>query len=326
MSRANLVLSVALLLAAPIEASTDGVVVNGTTGQPQPGTMISLMQPGQGGMQTLGTVKTGPNGAFHFDAEPLGQHVVQAIYRGVIYTEAIPPGTPSNNLTVKVYDPTSNAGTAHLNEHLVVLQPGGDRMAVSEDLLFANPTQLTFNDPANGSARVWIPEAGREGASVTVTSPGGMPIRRDLVKTREAGVYLIDYPLKPGETRFEVNYAMPAAQPEIFESRVVGKLFPLRLVVPAGVTLTGDNVQPLGQEPSTQATIYNVTTERYRVQVDGMVAAAGQNGGEDAGVPQIHQAPPPIYAKIWWMFGLSLFILALGALLLYRRGEPAEKR
>ncbi len=316
----------ALVCFVPVNAGTDGKVINGTNGQPQAGVIISLMQPGQGGMQTLGTVKTDSGGVFHFDAEPMGQHVVQAIYHGVLYTEAVPPGAPSNSLSVTVYEPTAKPDTAKLNEHLVVLQPGPQQMAVSEDLLFTNPTKMTFNDPVNGSAKVWIPEGGRDGVGCTVTSPGGMPIRRDLVKTREPGVYLIDYPLKPGDTRFEVNYNLPPAQPQIYESRVLGKLMPLRLVVPPGVTITGENVQPLGQEPATQATIYNVTTDRFKVQVDGMVAAAPSANNEDAGVPQIHEGPPPVYNRIWAVFGLSMLILALGALLLYRRGAPAEKR
>jgi hypothetical protein len=316
----------AVFAALPLRAAMDGKVVNGTSGQPQAGVIVSLMQPGQGGMQTLSTVKTGADGAFHFDAQPAGMHVIQAIYRGVVYTEAVPPGSPSSNLTVNVYEATTKRDSAKLNEHLVVLQPGPQQMAVSEDLLFTNPTKVTFNDPVNGSAKVWIPDGGRGGVTCTVTSPGGVPIQRDLVKTKEPGVYVIDYPLKPGETRFEISYNLPSAQPQIFESRVLDKLMPMRLVVPPGVTLTGDNIQPMGQEPTTQATIYNVATDRFQVQVEGMVAATSASGGEDAGVPQIHEGPPPVYARMWWIFGLSLFILTLGAALLYRRGDPAEKR
>ena len=42
------------LLIAPVFAAVDGVVVNGTTGQPQPNAIVSLIQPAQGGMKTLG--------------------------------------------------------------------------------------------------------------------------------------------------------------------------------------------------------------------------------------------------------------------------------
>ena len=57
------------LLAAPCFA-VDGTVMNGTTGQPQPNAIVSLVQPGQGGMQTLYSVKTDAQGKFRFDKEP----------------------------------------------------------------------------------------------------------------------------------------------------------------------------------------------------------------------------------------------------------------
>ncbi len=39
---------------------------------------------------------------------------------------------------------------------------------------------------------------------------------------------------------------------------------PLRLVTPASVTLTGDGIDDLGQEPQTQAHIYNLTDAGVR--------------------------------------------------------------
>ncbi len=57
----------ALLAIAPAFAAVDGVIVNGTTGQPQPNTVVMLIQPTQAGMQTLGTTKTDAQGKFSFD-------------------------------------------------------------------------------------------------------------------------------------------------------------------------------------------------------------------------------------------------------------------
>ena len=45
----------------------DGTIINRTTGKPAAGTIVSLVQPGGGGMQTLASVKTDADGKFKFD-------------------------------------------------------------------------------------------------------------------------------------------------------------------------------------------------------------------------------------------------------------------
>ncbi len=316
-----------LFAASAWAAGIDGTVMNGTSGQPQGNALVSLLQPGAGGMQTLASTKSDASGKFHFDQDPQGPRILQAIYNGVIYNQVAPPGTPAAGMTVTVYEPVNDPAAAPMTQHLVLLQPGDTELAVSEEFLFVNAGKTTFNDAANGSARVWIPEAGRAAAKVTVTAPGGMPIQRDPAKTREPGVYKIDYPLKPGETRFEVNYSLPITQPSAFEGKTVGATSPLRLVVPAGVTLKGEGVELLGQEPTTQAGIYSVKAADYRVEIDGTgtIAPPQTPSGEDSGMPQIVEGPPRIYGRIWWILGLCFLILAIGASLLYRRGDPAGR-
>ena len=50
---------------------------------------MSLVQPGQGGMQTLASVKTDAKGNFQFDRESQGPILVQAFYRGVLYNKMV---------------------------------------------------------------------------------------------------------------------------------------------------------------------------------------------------------------------------------------------
>lgn len=312
----------AFLAAMPMFAATDGTVVNGTSGQPQPNAIVSLMQPGQSGLQTLGTTKSDALGKFHFAQETQGPRILQAIYNGVIYNQIVPPGTPGDNLVVNVYEPTRKAGTAQLAQHLVLLQPAETELNVSEDFIFQNSSKLSFNDPTNGSAQVYVPEAGRQKVKVTVTASGGMPVSRDVAATRTPGLFKIEYPLKPGETRFEVNYTIPAAKPMIFEGRVTADAQPVRLVVPNGVSLKGDNLQSLGQEPTTQASIYAVTGDKYRVEVVGSEAPAPAEAQGDDGRPQPRVARPRIYDQMWVILALAMFVLAVGAVILFRRQTP----
>ncbi len=53
----------------------------------------------------------------------------------------------------------------------------------------------------------------------------------------------MNYPLKPGETRFDVGYSLPAA--DTFSGKSLNAGAPTRLVTPPAVTLSGDGVESL---------------------------------------------------------------------------------
>src|ERR1700681_120512 len=194
-------ISWAILFALPLLASVDGVVVNGTSGKPQPNAVISLVQPGRGGMQALGSTKSDPEGKFSFDKELQGPTLLQALHAGVLYNKMMIPGTPTSGLQVQVFDSTSQP-VAKVSQHFIVLQPGASEMAVSEGILYQGDPQLTYNDAVNGSFRFFLPPEAKGQVSVTINAPGGMPIQRPAEKTNQANVYKVNYPIKPGETRF----------------------------------------------------------------------------------------------------------------------------
>src|SRR5271154_3991150 len=97
-----------LLAIAPAFAAVDGVIVNGTTGQPEPNTVVMLIQPTQAGMQTLGSTKSDAQGKFSFDNnDASGPRLIQAIFQGVQYNKMIPPGMPSTGVQIPVYASTN---------------------------------------------------------------------------------------------------------------------------------------------------------------------------------------------------------------------------
>ena len=94
------------LLVAGSVFGVDGTVINQTTGKPQGGVIVSLIQPGQGGMQTLGSGKTDGAGKFQIakSGDGGGPVLVQALYAGVPYNKMLAPGTPTSGVEVAVYD------------------------------------------------------------------------------------------------------------------------------------------------------------------------------------------------------------------------------
>src|SRR3977135_818691 len=138
-----------LVVCASVLAAVDGTVINGTTGKPAANTIVSLVQPGQGGMQTLASVKSDAQGMFKIDKSVQGPQLVQALYSGVLYNKVLMPGAPSTGLEVIVFDSTSKTGVARVSQHFIVLQPSAKDMSVSEGILYQGDPKVTFKDPAN---------------------------------------------------------------------------------------------------------------------------------------------------------------------------------
>ena len=310
----------------PAFAAVDGTVVNGTTGKPQPNVTVTLVQPSQTGMNSLGNAKTDAAGKFHFDNEgPAGgPQLLQAIYSGVTYTKMIPPGTPAAGVQIDVFEATSKAGVAQVSQDLILLQPSDAQLAVNESFFYQNLTKTTYNDAKNGSLHFYLPPEVNGAVSVTVTAPGGMPVTRAAEKTGQKNVYSVDYPIKPGETRFDLSYSVPATKPMVLSGKILHQEGSTRLAVPPGVTLQSDNLTPLGEEPQTKASIYDLKGKEYKIEVQGTGAlgSASTTTEEDSGAPKIEEIQPRIYNNLGWILGIALGILALGLFLLYRSKTP----
>ncbi|HUA22121.1 MAG TPA: hypothetical protein VMB25_25430 [Bryobacteraceae bacterium] len=318
-------LALTLLLAmAPAFAAVNGVIVNGSTNQPQANVVVMLVEPTQGGMQNLGTVKTDAQGKFSFASnDAQGPRLIRAIYEGVLYNKMIPPGMPSTGVQVDVYNSTNKPGTAKVAQHFIVLQPGQTETTVSEGILYQGGPNLTYNNPKEGSARFYLPPEANGKVSVTVNPAGGMPIQRPAEKTKEPNVYKIDYPIPPGETRFDLNYTIPTTNPLVFSDKLIQPEDSSNFVVPAGVTVKSDDLKLVGTEPKTQASIYRIENTSFKIEVDGTgslteAAGGGSDSGEDSGQPNIQEVRPRIYQNLYWILGMSFAILGLGSYLLYR--------
>jgi hypothetical protein len=302
-------------------ASVDGTVMNATTGKPQPSVLVTLVQPSAAGMETLATVKSGAEGKFKIDKDyPPGPALVQAIYQGVLYTLVLKPGEPTTGVHVKIYDSSAKAGIAKVSQHMILIEPSATSIEIGETFLVENETSTTFQDPVKGSVQFYLPHSAGGKAKVAINSPGGMPIERDAEKTAVKNIYKVAYPVKPGQSRFDVSYSLPAGNS--FSSKILHADGVTRLVTPATVTLAGDGLEALGQEPTTKAHIYNAASASYSVQITGLGSLRNQEAAapeEDSGAPEIEEKPARLYTQMYWVLGLAFSVLGLGGVLLYRR-------
>jgi hypothetical protein len=136
----------------------------------------------------------------------------------------------------------------------------------------------------------------------------------------------VNFPVKPGETRFDLSYSFPYTSGDPYAGKVPTKDDNTYLIAPNGVTLTGEKLTDLGAEPRTQAHIYGLSATSYKIQLTGAAAAAEPAGGagesSDSG-PKVEQIMPRVNSQTKVILALAFGILALGFVLLYRAPAPA---
>jgi hypothetical protein len=317
-----------LLACLPALGAIEGTVVNKTTGHPQPGVAVVLTSLGASGMQMAGKTVSGPGGRFRIEGDAASAHLVQASWQGVTYSQTIKTG--AENIEIAIYDALPKVSAAGISQHMILLETDGKEIAVNESVVYENGSQTTWHDPRNGTLRVAVPAGAGDDVRVRVLSPGGMPVERTPKRAAEAGVWYLDAPVKPGETRFDVSYKLPGAAPASYSGRILHDPAKVRLVAPPGVTLEGEGVTQIGTEPATQATVWSVNNAVFKVLLTGTGALRESPGGqvESGGEgPGIQTIAPPGYERNWKIIlGLTLAILALGFAAQYRKGGAGTGR
>jgi len=316
--------AIMIALAAPVGAAVQGIVHNGTTGRPASGVEVALMKLDQG-MIPAGAATTDANGRFRFETSIEGTHgLLRAQFDGVTYTEIVTPGSRTGDIQLAVFH-ASKAALSPENRVMIV-EPSGGEIVISESYLFRNQSQppVTYMGGGHGTLRFYVPAAAKGGAQVTVTGTGGVPLRLSAEKTAEADVFKVDYPIKPGENRIDVGYVVSYRSGQELVGRTLYPEVATRIAVPDGVTLAGEALQPLGQEPQTKASIFSIARAEFRLTVtgDGRLPRDRASGEEEGG--RIAAAPAAVYRQQWVIFGFAAVILLLGFYALYAAsGKPA---
>lgn len=312
----------ALALALPVLAAVDGTVTNNTTGKPQGGATVTLYQNTQAGPEPLESVKSGADGSWKIDKPFQGMGFIQTAFEGVTYNHMIRPGTPTTGIALSVFNTSAKMGPAiKVSNHMLLLEPQGDKLSVRESYFFANEGNTTWNDPANGTLRFIVGKEPLGNVDVNATAPQGLPVRRVAEKGKGPGEMKLDFPIKPGETRIDLMYTLPYTSPSRFQTKFLLPATQAMIAVPNGVELKGEGIKEEGKEPTTQASIFKIETQALDLTLSGTgeltgAGAAGDEGGSRG--PEVEQIKARPYDKLPLVLGLSLAILALGFALLYR--------
>ena len=325
-SRWTLACTAVLLLtlgsAAMAQVSVAGTVYNETTGQPTAGVALTLVR-FVGGMSPMEEALSGPDGSFAFEkplpssgAQPM-LGMVWAEYDGVRYSTVVPREASTTSLRVKVYS-VDERNLPNPDIHVVFFEPGASEMVVNESFMFSNTSQplRTFRNSERGTVRFLLPPEAKGVVQVMTSGPANVPVKGTAEATGEENTYKVDYAIKPGDNRVDVTYLVPHSDGDSFRGRLLYDGLATKIAAPVGVVVEGEDLSSMGQEPRTQASLYETPPRReYVVTVSGQgrlspAAPAGGGGGGGGGTVRVSAAP--IEEELIWILALTGCIFVVG--------------
>ena len=208
----SLLLFAFLRLACPAQ-TIHGNVMNGSTGKPESGQEVILFTTQGEQARTI----TNDNGNFQIEPKaklnPHSTAVLQVIHGGVEYFQAVSPGKDSN---VRVYEASSQSSA--ISDYLSILQfeVKGTMLEVMELHAFNNTSNPPITRVSPENLVISLPDGAQVQAAI-VAGPDGGTVRLPLVSTPgQKGRYRIDFPLKPGLTKYAISYAVPHEGRSVF--------------------------------------------------------------------------------------------------------------
>ncbi len=337
------VILVTLLFTAIASAQNiTGSVTNGTTGKPSAGDVVSLLSLSQG-MQETAHTRSDAQGRFSLPppTNPRAPDMVRVTHAGVNY---FPQGGPlmpgSTTADITVYDAAKKVDglsqTVEVNRYQV---DGGQLQGI---VLFAlkndsHPPRAVSDDT---TFRFVLP-AGAEIDSAYAKSPGGQPVATAAEATGPKGTYAFGFPLRPGETQFQVAYHMPYSGSASFAPKPLGEVQHFVVMMPKGMTFDAKDAQQFKSMPDdTGSTIMVATNVKpgqdlsFRIAGSGVFSneqqsgqsgatgaadngtngaqAAGRDNRPGGGLGAPIDAPDPLHDYRAYILGAFALVLVMG--------------
>jgi hypothetical protein len=209
MRKSALILSL-LLAGTSLRAATTitGTVTNGTSKAPAANEDVILLKL-EGGMAEEARTKTDAQGRFKITAENGGApHVLRVMHQNVSYNEPMPPGTEKKDVTVFDAAKKVDGITTSVDAMWIKAEPGSGAAQIAEMFVLKNASTPPRTQMSDKTFEFTLP-AGAVIEFSEAKSPGGVPIKTAAVPQAEAGHYAFIFPLRPGDTTFQVGYHLP---------------------------------------------------------------------------------------------------------------------
>lgn len=334
--------------------SITGTVTNKTTNKPAAGDDVVLIRLQQG-MQEASRTKTDAKGRFTLEipaAEAQAIHLVRVTHDKANYFRPAPPGTQS--VEVDVYNAAAKVKGVSGEADVMRLQTdaSGKSLQIVENFFVKNESTPPLTQFSDRPFEFYLPEGAVVEGSAAL-SPGGMPVQASPVPLGEPNHYAFIFPIRPGETRFQISYKIPYNGSLKFAPRVAMPTDTVAVMMPKSMTFAGAPAySPVTEETTAQTFVargvapsqtldFTVSGTGQMPRDTAAAASAGEAstpGGEapsgsaatdtrpggGLGTPIDPEAKNDPWAKYkWWILGGLGLVMAVGAGLLLKNPVPA---
>ena len=352
-SAALCLLSLAALASA--QTSIKGTVTNKTTGKPALGDDVVLIRLQQG-MQESTRGKTDSKGRFSLAVpDPGGVHLVRVTHDKANYFQPVQPGTDTIDVDVYTAATKVEGVTGEADVMRLQTDPSGASLTVVENFFVKNdstPPKTQFSDHPFD---FYLPEGAVIEGSAAL-GPGGMPVRSAPVPVGDPNHYTFIFPIRPGETRFQVSYKLPYKGSLTFTPKPGMVTDTIAVMMPKSMTFKADGSAPYSsvtEETTAQTYVArNVSPSQplgFTVSGTGQLprednaptgdanSAQGGNAAQGGPVTSANDTKPGIglnnpidpegnndpWAKYkWWIIGGLGLVLAAGAGIMLKQPTP----
>jgi hypothetical protein len=309
-------------------AQITGTVTNATTNTPSSGDEVVLLSLANG-MDEVAKTKTDRQGHYTLNVSDEGaQHLVRVVRQSVNYFKSAPPGTSTVDLTV--YDAATQLDGLATDARVFHLQARGRSLEVEESYIINNQSQPPRSKIGNQTFAVTLP-AGAEMGEASLIGPSGMPLTVAAVPSGVTNRYAYDFPIRPGQTRFEVTYKLPYSGTYDFSLRPESQLSELGVLLPKSMKFTGvsggfaQDVDEAGlavffakNVPANQEVKFSVSGEGL-IPTDTPGANDAQTAGDSSGTA-VPAASGGTSGAVWFIVGtVAILIVGAVAFILWRK-------
>ena len=264
-----------------------GTVKNSTTGKPAAGDDVVLLSLGQG-MEEAGRTKSDAKGNFSFKLDAQGPHLIRVIHQEVTYHRMAPPGTTS--VEVEVYDVGKKVEGIEVVADIMRFQSGNGQLQVERTFAVTNNSKPPRTQMNEHNLEFYVPDGAQvtEGQAMTA---GGQPVKSAPVPegANAKNRYAFLFPLRPGETRFNVLYTVPYTGSVNIDPKSVYPLEHFVAIAPKSMEFSaapGTNFQiaPFPGQPDANVEVASSAQLgqplAFKLSGEGTLAAPAEDGGQ----------------------------------------------
>jgi len=333
-----------LLMASVAAAATlTGTVTNGTTSKPSAGDEAILIKLGAG-MEEVAHAKTDAQGKFSFQFDDSSSpHLVRVIHQEVTYHQMAPPGTSSIDVTV--YDVGQKVEGVHAVADLMFLQAAQGTLNITRIFSVSNNSKPARTQMNDANFEFYVPETAHIDEATAQTA-GGQPLNLSPTPQAQKGRYAFVFPLRPGETQFQVTYHLAYSGRTTIDPRLIYPLQHFVAIVPramqfsprqAGVYETKqppnqpDAIAELADNPQPgQKLAFDISGNGLLRNEEEQASGGDANGGSSAdarpggGLGAPIDAPDPLENYRYYILGGFGIVLVAGALYTVNRSRSSQ--